>query len=133
MNSNPSQTNLDNHEYKKDYEKYHDNEKYQWENRFSELLILQERMKTSGCLSSVTKVLWATSNPEIKILCYKIITNISTNPDMLEEIVKVRGNLYFTNYNDICWKWAIITCVLYAFSVLKVMTLLKFWGYSRIT
>lgn len=49
----------------------------------------QERMRSSGCLSNVTKVLWSTrSNPEITNTCYKIMTNISTNPDMLQEFVK---------------------------------------------
>jgi len=48
----------------------------------------QERMRSSGCLSNVSKVLWSANNPEIKIMCYKIMTNISTNPDMLQDLVK---------------------------------------------
>lgn len=48
----------------------------------------QEHLKKSGCLLNVITVLWQTSNPDIKIVCYKIVTNISTNPDMLQEFVK---------------------------------------------
>lgn len=48
----------------------------------------QEHLKKSGCLLNVIAVLWQTGNPDIKIVCYKIVTNISTNPDMLQEFVK---------------------------------------------
>ncbi|KAL5267581.1 hypothetical protein ACHWQZ_G004578 [Mnemiopsis leidyi] len=48
----------------------------------------QEQLRDSGCLTNVNKVLWNTSNPAIKSICFKILANIATNPDMLKDFIK---------------------------------------------
>ena len=46
-------------------------------------------MDASGCLRRVINIAFSTGNADIKISCYKILSNISTNPDMLEMFIKV--------------------------------------------
>lgn len=48
----------------------------------------QRDMDASGCLRRVINIAFSTGNADIKISCYKILSNISTNPDMLEMFIK---------------------------------------------
>jgi hypothetical protein len=76
------------------------------------IYLSQELMRSSGCLNNVSKVLWSANNPEIKIICYKIMTNISTNPDMLQDLVKVKDIIIITY---LLYNYLLLTYLLHHF------------------
>lgn len=54
----------------------------------------QVELEKTGCLTRIGELLFSTTIPGVRTLCYKVFNNISTNPDLLRHVKPIIPFLY---------------------------------------